>query len=37
LLRDTLRNRGLGAARPNRLLARLVVAWLARRSWFAAG
>ena len=31
LLRDTLRNRGLGAALPNRLLARLVVFWLARR------
>ena len=31
-LRDTLGNRGLGAAAPNRLLARLVVAWLARRA-----
>ena len=31
LLRDTLGNRGLGAAPLNRLLARLVVAWLARR------
>ena len=37
LLRDTLGNRGLGAALANRLLARLVVAWLGRRSWFAAG
>ncbi|UVW30244.1 transferase spermidine synthase [Massilia sp. H6] len=31
LLRDTLGNRGLGAALLNRLLARTVVAWLARR------
>ncbi|SFB88034.1 fused MFS/spermidine synthase [Massilia yuzhufengensis] len=31
LLRDRLRNRGLGAAPLNRLLARLVVAWLAWR------
>lgn len=30
-LRDTLRNRGLGASLPNRLLARLVVAWLSWR------
>ncbi|RZA33339.1 MAG: transferase spermidine synthase [Lysobacteraceae bacterium] len=30
-LRDTLGNRGLGAAALNRLLARLVVAWLERR------
>lgn len=31
LLRDTLRNRGLGISLANRLLARLVLAWLARR------
>ncbi len=31
LLRDSLGNRGLGAGALNRLLARLVVAWLARR------
>ena len=31
ILRDTLGNRGLGAVMLNRLLARLVVAWLARR------
>ena len=31
-LRDTLRNRGLGAPFLNRLLARLVTVWLARRS-----
>ncbi len=31
VLRDTLRNRGLGAGPLNRLAARLVVAWLARR------
>lgn len=31
LLRDRLRNRGLGAALPNRLLARLLVAWLSWR------
>lgn len=30
-LRDLLRNRGLGAGLANRLLARLVVAWLSRR------
>lgn len=30
-LRDTLRNRGLGAGLPNRLLARLLVAWLSFR------
>lgn len=30
-LRDTMRNRGLGAAIPNRLLARLVLAWLSWR------
>ena len=30
-LRDTLANRGLGAGLPNRMRARLVVAWLARR------
>ena len=30
-LRDRLRNRGLGAALPNRLLARLLVAWLSWR------
>lgn len=31
LLRDTLRNRGLGSGWCNRLLARLLLAWLARR------
>lgn len=31
VLRDTLGNRGLGAGALNRLLARLVVAWLGRR------
>lgn len=31
LLRDTLRNRGLGAGLPNRVLARLLVAWLSWR------
>ncbi|BDT58615.1 hypothetical protein MasN3_21090 [Massilia varians] len=30
-LRDTMRNRGLGAALPNRLLARLLLAWLSWR------
>jgi spermidine synthase len=32
LLRDTLRNRGLGAGWSNRLLARLLLAWLAWRA-----